>query len=364
MSFTKKRPTFLRFVFTLFGGLIVSGGILMLVQQFYQQYIKQSALRVPFFYLTGISTLLIALFLVFPANKPYRLFKWLSRLVIMVLVVTLLWGIGGFYIAQNHMIYMPGRRDMGAEAYLAEQTDIEEFQINQDDKLTLNGYLWKTTPEKAGLILYFGGNGELAAGRMMSLKQNQAEDFLAGYHVMMVDYPGYGKSGGEPTEESIYQMAQLSYDYALSRKEVDGSKIVLIGWSLGSGSASMLASKNQIAGLVLMTPFYNGTELLQNFVKDELKADNMLTTIAGWLTRNKYPSDLYAKTASANARVLVLGGKKDTLIPYEQAERLSTHFPNAEFVLLEGGHEAPWMEQQSLLAIKALLDAAAIPTTN
>jgi len=357
MSFTKKRPTFLRFVFTIFLGLIASGGILMLVQQFYQRNLEQSALREPFFYLTGISALVIALFLVFPANKPFRLFKWLWRLLILGVVVVLLWGVGGFYIAQNDLLYMPGRRELQAEAFLKEQADVEEVQITGENQERYQGYLWKTTPGQAGLILYFGGNGELAAGRLHELKRNQAEIFLAGYHFMMVDYPGYGVSGGEPTEESILKMAQQAYDYAITRPEVDSSKIVLAGWSLGSGPASYLAANNQAAGLILMTPFYNGTEMVNIYLEQEFQAGSAVKAIASLLVRNKYPNDTAAKTVSANARVLVLGARQDSQIPYEQAERLASHFPNAEFVLLDGLHHAPWVEQRSLEAMKALLDA-------
>lgn len=357
MSFTKKRPTFLRFVFTIFLGLIASGGILMLVQQFYQKNLEQSALREPFFYLTGISALVIALFLVFPANKPFRLFKWLWRLLILGVVVVLLWGVGGFYIAQNDLLYMPGRRELQAEAFLKEQADVETVQITGENQEVYEGYLWKTAPGQAGLVLYFGGNGELAAGRISELKRNNAESFLAGYHFMMVDYPGYGNSGGEPTEESILHMAQLAYDAALAREDVDGSKIILAGWSLGSGPASYLAANNQAAGLILMTPFYNGTEMVNTYLDQQFQAGSAVKTLASLLVRNKYTNEVYAKTVSANARVLVLGARQDSQIPYQQAERLASHFPNGEFVLLEGLHHAPWVEQRSLEAMKALLDA-------
>lgn len=352
MSFTKRRPTFLRLLFTVFIGLIASGGILMMVQQFYQTALEQSALREPFFILAGISALLIALFLLFPANKPFRLFKWLWRLVIMAVLVALVWGVGGFYIAQNDLMYMPGRREQQAEAFLKEQVDVETLVIHDGN---YHGYFWKTTPEKAGLILYFGGNGELAAGRLSELKRNKAELFLNGYHFMMVDYPGYGLSGGEPTEESVLRMAQLAYNAAAAREDVDSGKIVLAGWSLGTGPASYLASKNQAAGLILMSPFFNGKELVQSYLNKEFKVSSALNTLIGLLVRNHYPNNAHAKFFPANTQVLVLGAKQDTLIPYEQAERLAALYPNAQFVLLEGPHYAPWTEAKSHQAIAQFL---------
>ena len=352
MSFTKRRPTFLRLLFTVFIGLIASGGILMMVQQFYQTALEKSALREPFFILAGISALLIALFLLFPANKPFRLFKWLWRLVIMAVLVALVWGVGGFYIAQNDLMYMPGRREQQAEAFLKEQVDVETLVIHDGN---YHGYSWKTTPEKAGLILYFGGNGELAAGRLSELKRNKAELFLNGYHFMMVDYPGYGLSGGEPTEESVLRMAQLAYNAAAAREDVDSGKIVLAGWSLGSGPATKLAADNQVAGLILMSPFFNGAEMVKSHLQQQFKVTGLAQTVSSLFVRNKYPNDQHAKTSSADMKTLVLGAKQDTIIPYEQAERLAALYPNAQFVLLEGPHYAPWTEAKSHQAIAQFL---------
>ena len=56
-------------------GVLISGGLLVLVQLFYQQYLEKSALREPFFLLSGISALVTALFFFFPANRPHRLLK-------------------------------------------------------------------------------------------------------------------------------------------------------------------------------------------------------------------------------------------------------------------------------------------------
>lgn len=355
MSFTKKRPTFLRFLFTVFIGLIASGGILMMVQQFYQTALEKSTLREPFFILAGISALLIALFLLFPANKPFRLFKWLWRLVIMVVLVALVWGIGGFYIAQNDVLYFPGRREVNAEAFLEGEADVEAIKIQNAEGVTYQGYFWKTTAEQAGLILYFGGNGELAAGRITELKRIQAAQLLTGYHFMMVDYPGYGQSAGEPTEKSILDMAQLAYDYAVKREDVRADRIVLAGWSLGSGPAAKLAADNQAVGLILMSPFFNGTEMVKSHLQQEFKVTGLAQTVSSLFVRNKYPNDQHAKTSPATMKTLVLGAKQDTMIPFEQAERLAALYPNAEFVLLEGPHYAPWTEAKSHQAIAQFL---------
>ena len=71
------------------------------------------------------------------------------------------------------------------------------------------------------------------------------------------------------------------------------------------------------------------------------------------LVRNRYTSAVYA--GKTRVPTLVIGGKADQTIPYEQAERLAQEYKNGSFVLLEGGHGAMWTEQASLQAIGLFL---------
>ena len=354
MSLSRKRPTFLRFVLCLFIGLLLNAGILMMVQQFYQQYLEKSALREPFFILACISALIIALLMVFPANKPMRLVKWFWRFVIMAVLVALVWGAGSLYIAQNDVLFMPGRREVNAEAALKENPMVEEVTISGPENAAYHGYFWKAAPAKAGLVLYFGGNGELAAGRIYSLLREDAVSVIAGYHFLMVDYPGYGKSTGEPTEESVFSMARAALDYALAREDVDPQRLVIAGWSLGTGPASMLASETNPTGLILMAPYSSGTELVNTYLKSQFNlGTGIFSRVPSFLVRNKFPNDSFARITPSKA--LIIGGKTDTIIPYEQAQRLAGLYTNGQFLLLEGGHGSVWTETQSLEAITAFL---------
>jgi len=353
MTFTRRRPTFPRFLLSLLLGVLISGGLLVLVQRFYQQYLEKSALREPFFLLAGISALVTALFFFFPANRPHRLLKWFWRLVALVLVLALGWGISMFYLAQNDVLYMPGRRELAAEESLRQAPGVEEISLPGDQGQTLHGYFLKTADAPAGLVLYFGGNGELAAGRMNTLMMQNTDSLLKGYHFMMVDYPGYGNSEGEPTEQSILAMADAAMSYALSRADVVPERVVIAGYSLGTGPAAYLAAKNKSAGLVLMAPFYNGEELVADYVASTLNASDIIHRVAALFARNKYPNNRHAETTQVPA--LVIAGLGDTLVPFHHAERLAALYQNGRLVMLEGGHTAPWVDQFSLQSIEAFL---------
>ncbi|MGI6726293.1 MAG: alpha/beta hydrolase [Christensenellales bacterium] len=353
MTFTRKRPTFPRFLLCLLLGVLTSGGLLVVVQRFYQQYLEKSALREPFFLLAGISALVTALFLFFPANRPGKLLKWFWRLVALVLVLTLGWGIGSFYIAQNDLLYMPGRHELAAEESLRQVPGVEAVALPGGEGQTLHGYFWKTTDAPAGLVLYFGGNGELAAGRVNTLIKQNTDSLLKSYHFMMVDYPGYGNSEGEPTEQSILAMADAALAYALSRADVSPDRVVIAGYSLGTGPAAYLAAKHKPAGLVLMAPFFNGEELVADFITSNLDAPDIIQWVAALFTRNKYPNHRHAE--ATQAPTLVIAGLGDTLVPFHQAERLAALYQKGRLVTLEGGHTAPWVDQFSLQSIEAFL---------
>lgn len=129
MSMSKKRPTFLRLVISLLLGALISGGILFWAQPHYQAFADASIFSQPFLIIAGIAALVIALFLFIPAQKPLRLFKWLFRIVILAVVVALIFGLGGFYVAQDDFIYMEGRREINAEAALAQNPQVEEVLV-------------------------------------------------------------------------------------------------------------------------------------------------------------------------------------------------------------------------------------------
>ncbi|NLM86469.1 MAG: alpha/beta fold hydrolase [Clostridiales bacterium] len=352
MSMSKKRPTFLRLVISLLLGALISGGILFWAQPHYQAFADASIFSQPFLIIAGIAALVIALFLFIPAQKPLRLFKWLFRIVILAVVVALIFGLGGFYVAQDDFIYMEGRREINAEAALAQNPQVEEVLVKGEKGEQYQGYVLKSAEQSAGLILYFGGNGELAAGRIHTLVRDNAAAILSGLDFMMIDYPGYGQSQGKPSEDSVMDMARAAY--AAAKLRAGDKPLVLAGWSLGTGAATALAEENLAAGLVLMAPFYNGTELVNSYIQNQFDVEEgLFSRVPTWLVRNKYENDERARETTIP--VLVLGGKQDSLIPVIQAENLSRQYANAQLELLEGGHTAPWSEMQSFQSMAAFL---------
>ena len=89
----------------------------------------------------------------------------------------------------------------------------------------------------APLLIHAHGNGELIDIQTQSVDAARA----AGIAVLLVEYPGYGRSGGDPSEETVTATWVAAYDWAKGDARVDAARIVGYGRSLGGGAVAQLA---------------------------------------------------------------------------------------------------------------------------
>src|SRR6266853_211813 len=106
-------------------------------------------------------------------------------------------------------------------------------------------------------LLWFYGNGENVAAIWPIVREFQPP----GTAVLVLDYPGYGASGGRATEAALYAAADAAYGALASRPEVDPRRIYVYGRSLGSAVASYTAAHHLVAGLILESPLTNAAEM-------------------------------------------------------------------------------------------------------
>jgi pimeloyl-ACP methyl ester carboxylesterase len=111
------------------------------------------------------------------------------------------------------------------------------------------------------LLIYAHGNGELIdmrAGDFAALRD-------AGVGVLQVEYPGYGRSGGSPSDESLTAAHVAAYDWAASDPRIDARRILGYGRSLGGGAIAQLAARRELAALVLESTFENFEEVVMAY---------------------------------------------------------------------------------------------------
>jgi len=100
-------------------------------------------------------------------------------------------------------------------------------------------------------LLWFYGNGETIGAIWPTIRDFRPPNAA----LLVVDYPGYGASGGRATEAGMYEAADLAYNALIARPEVDRSRVYVYGRSLGSAAATYTAANHEVAGLILESPF-------------------------------------------------------------------------------------------------------------
>lgn len=129
-----------------------------------------------------------------------------------------------------------------------------------------------------------------------------------GVSLMLVEYPGYGRSAGSPTEESVRAVMEAAFDALAARPEVDANRIVAYGRSLGGGAVCTLMPGRRPAALILQSTFSS----LGPF------AHSM--GLPAWLLRDRF--DNRRSVRGYDGPILSVHGLRDDVIPYAHAERL------------------------------------------
>lgn len=132
---------------------------------------------------------------------------------------------------------------------------------------------------------------------------------------MAVEYPGYSFYKGEPSQEQVYEDVDLIINFVQVVLEVPLKNIIVIGRSLGSGPATYMASKYQVAMLVLISPFMS----IKEVVKDTFG-------YLGSLVIKEYFENIKA-IRSVKSQVLIIHGKlDDVVLPHHSKELQSIFF--------------------------------------
>ena len=141
----------------------------------------------------------------------------------------------------------------------------------------------------------------------------------------MADYPGFGKSTGERTEQKMYEQALQVQKMAAAKYSSDS--IILYGKSFGTGIATYVASESNNQRLILETPYYSIPSLFSTYAP---------IYPTGTMSHYKIPTFTYLQ--DVNYPVTIFHGTHDGVIPYRNAKRLIQHLkPADEFITVEKG---------------------------
>lgn len=239
--------------------------------------------------------------------------KWLFALALVVYI-----GISAYlYFQQQAILFHPTKLASGFRFDF--DADFEEKFIIGADGTKLNGVLFKSEESK-GLVFYLHGN----TGDIRRCENDALVYTELGYDCFVLDYRGFGKSEGEIiSEDQFYSDVEIAYDSLCAH--YNENDVIILGYSVGTASAAMLASKSNAKHLVLLAPYYSMTDMMN--IQYPFILDYFL----------EYKFSTYEFIPQVNSSISIFHGDLDEVIYYGSSIKLKKHFKRSdELIMLEG----------------------------
>lgn len=238
-----------------------------------------------------------------------------------VLVVTV-------YLMQGRMLYLanvPGRELTATPADIG--FEYEDVSIRTEDGILLHG--WHIPAEGPRTLLFFHGNAGNISHRLDSIRQFHR----LGLSIFIIDYRGYGHSGGRTSEKGIYRDADAAWQYLTEDRDIAANNIVVFGRSMGASAAAKLAANEQPLALIVESSFTSVPDIARELYP--------------WLPVRRLSRLRHATRdyiADVRCPVLVVHSRDDEIVPFHHGEAIfaAARDPRS-FLILRGGHNDAWL---------------------
>ena len=187
-------------------------------------------------------------------------------------------------------------------------TGVEPVTFETSDGLALRGWFFGAFgPSPRVTVLVFNGNAGNRAHRgplAVALRRH-------GLQILLVDYRGYGGNPGAPSENGLIVDGRAARAYLAGRPDVDRSRLVYFGESLGTAVAVALAVEHPPAALILRSPFTSMGDLGQHHYP---------FLPVGLLLRDRFAA--IDQIQRVRVPLLVIAGGRDRIVPIKHSRRL------------------------------------------
>ena len=254
----------------------------------------------------------------------------------------------GVYVGLMLLVYF---RQAGYIYYPEKTVDLDPSNINlafrdlslstADGETIAGWYVPAANEADAPVLLFFHGNAGNIAGRLGSIQTFHD----LGLNVLIIDYHGYGRSTGKPTEKGTILDSDAAWDYLTGELGIAPERIIIFGRSLGGGVAVSLATRHTPGLLVLESSFTSTMDMGQRMFP---------YLPVRLLSRHRYDNETSIR--AVQCPVLIAHGPDDITIPFTHGQRLY-EVANApkEFITLAGDHNDGGMDND--LAYRAAFRA-------
>lgn len=183
----------------------------------------------------------------------------------------------------------------------------KDISLRTEDGLIISAAYKAPEDDTKPVILFFHGNLGDFEDRYPKARHMTEQ----GYGVLLAEYRGFGGNMGQPSEHGFYKDGRAYYKYLADVQKIPPKRLIVYGESIGSATATYIASENPVRALILEVPFSS---------MYELSVDRYPMFPIKWIIKHPFRND--EKILNVNAPVLILHGHHDELIPFKYAQKL------------------------------------------
>ncbi len=265
----------------------------------------------------------------------------IARVAIFLLLIVL-----GFFcyvrFTERRTVFVPLKplTQTPAEAGLT----YDDVVLKTRDGVRLHGWFLPAPAQTKGAptVIFLHGNAGNIGGRIGKLK----ELHRLGVNVLIIDYRGYGRSEGAPSEEGIYRDAEAAFDYVAARTDLRQDRIIAYGASLGGAPAIELAIRRPLNGIILDSTFTSSGDM----------AKRIVPFVPRFMLKTRM--DNLKKISKLRIPKLFIHSPHDETVPYQMGLTLYRAAPAPkEFLKVTGGHNDAYQLSQVIFSggIRAFL---------
>jgi fermentation-respiration switch protein FrsA (DUF1100 family) len=209
-------------------------------------------------------------------------------------------------LIENRLLYHPTRAE---QRWQQAPPEVQDIELKSSDGNRIHAW-WLPQPDSEFALLYCHGNAGNLSDRGGSIAKMRN---LLGASVLIIDYPGYGKSDGAPSEAGCYAAADAAYDWLTNEQKIAPKKLLLFGASLGGGVITHVAAKRDHRALILLKTFTS--------------APDVAADLYWWLPVPKHALmgnrfDSLKRINQCTRPIFVAHGTADEMIPDSHGKRL------------------------------------------
>ncbi len=226
-----------------------------------------------------------------------------------------------FHFFQQNFIYFPHSEIVSTPKTIP--LDYEDLTLTTSDGIEIHAW-WVPNQNARATLLFLHGNAGNISHRLDSINIFHQ----MGFSVLIIDYRGYGKSTGKPTEEGTYIDAETAWLYLINEKKINSDEIVIFGRSLGGAIAAWLADKYPSAALIVESTFTSIPDISKHYYP---------YLPISLVARIIYPT--IDRMSNINSPVLVIHSANDEIVPYKFGKELFNQANDPKtFLEINGGH--------------------------